>query len=172
MQQELDSIRAFIGIDVGNKNDSLNDFWMQLTEVFDDDSKSYQDKSDEVYFFQKLCHIFLRLCVLGLLFSWVIVGFFFTAGLLWPQQVRSRLFALKLNPGSDQTAEAQTRTIADLLKEVDDQKFDIDANAASMQDHVATVGAQLEDLKNDMAEQIEEINDLVNALIHLEVSTG
>ena len=147
--------------------DSLNDFWRQLTDVFDDEDLNEERNS----FFQKLCHIFLRLCAFGIMVTWVIVGFF-TLGLLWPQQVRSRLFESKLNPGSYQSAEERTKNIVDLVKEVDDYKFDLITDGASLQDLAAIAEAQLEDLKNDFSEQMKEIQQLVNALIHLQISTN
>ena len=131
-----------------------------------------QEGEERNSFFQKLCHIFLRLCAFGIIVTWVIVGFFFTLGLLWPQQVRSRLFESKLNPGSYQSAEERTKNIVDLVKEVDDYKFDLITDGASLQDLAAIAEAQLEDLKNDFSEQMKEIQQLVNALIHLQISTN
>mmetsp|Transcript_50525 Transcript_50525/g.152212 ORF Transcript_50525/g.152212 Transcript_50525/m.152212 type:complete len:127 (-) Transcript_50525:98-478(-) len=119
------------------------------------------------------CYSFLRF-VVALFFVpvWLILGIF-SAGWLWPPQVRAGLLVQRIskrNPGDLKEAEQRTKEIKELRKEVKDLQGEVVSEMAADRKEVVAMKSQLNDMRSDVMNQMKEIKQVMTMLFDLQSS--
>mmetsp|Transcript_50526 Transcript_50526/g.152217 ORF Transcript_50526/g.152217 Transcript_50526/m.152217 type:complete len:851 (-) Transcript_50526:98-2650(-) len=148
--------------------DSSWELWKKLMDLFEDDIQELSVFSMEFW-----CYSFLRF-VVALFFVpvWLILGIF-SAGWLWPPQVRAGLLVQRIskrNPGDLKEAEQRTKEIKELRKEVKDLQGEVVSEMAADRKEVVAMKSQLNDMRSDVMNQMKEIKQVMTMLFDLQSS--
>eukprot|EP00591_Stephanopyxis_turris_P011836 CAMPEP_0195512594 /NCGR_PEP_ID=MMETSP0794_2-20130614/4506_1 /TAXON_ID=515487 /ORGANISM="Stephanopyxis turris, Strain CCMP 815" /LENGTH=190 /DNA_ID=CAMNT_0040640417 /DNA_START=81 /DNA_END=653 /DNA_ORIENTATION=+ len=115
------------------------ELWTQLVELYENKHLS----ASVEFFFVSAC----RLMALLVIPLWLLIGFFPTAGLLWPPQVRQWLLHQKINNDSSRTLEERKLAqIAELRAEVLKLQEDVKVEIVTMKADIKAEMTQMKEL--------------------------
>jgi len=151
-----------------NQMDTLSRYWKDMMNVFEDQRSSNPDLT--MFSFEFLCYTTLRIIALIIIPLWVVLGVC-TFGLLWPQQVRQRLFSRisKKNKEGGQMDE-RFNQIRALRKEMKVWQETVEKDMASDRKNVIMIKSAVMELQSDVMRQMKDIKQIMTMLFELQTA--
>ena len=144
--------------------DMSSELWKKLVDFFEEDTKAFGIVSIEFWYY------FLFRCIAALIIIplWVLCGIF-SAGYLWPPQVRAWLLEQRITKYSEHggdTLDTQQRMkeVKRLRIELDGFRDDILLKAISGKSMIAETKNNVGKIRNDLATEIAKIKEMTNIL--------
>jgi hypothetical protein len=145
------------------------DIWKQLMELFEEETMM----GVETFSPEWMCYTLLRIATIFIIIPlWVLLGTF-SAGWLWPPQVRAYLFTQRIfavGENSIEDAEERSAQIQALRAEMDDLQRDLIDEMNIDRDEVDGMRSQLHDIKLDITNGMREIKQIITMLFELQSS--
>jgi hypothetical protein len=145
------------------------EFWKRLMDLFEDDIDA------DMLSLEFMAYTLLR-CVTAFFIipSWITLGIF-TAGWLWPPQVREAIFTSAVSKHSSDSAKEDElrKTQVDLLQnEVAKLKEDLTQELAVDRTQVVQMKSQIDQRKMDIQNELKNIKRIVTMLFEQQSSLG
>jgi len=146
--------------------DWLSSHWKDMMLVFEDQRASNPDLS--LFSIEFLCCTLLRLFALIVIPCWIALGAI-TFGLLWPEQVRQRLFSrisdkIKVGGQMDERFQ-QIRALRNEMKLWQDN---VEKEMASDRKNVMMIKNNVMELQSDAMRQMKDIKQIMTMLLELQ----
>mmetsp|Transcript_21030 Transcript_21030/g.30818 ORF Transcript_21030/g.30818 Transcript_21030/m.30818 type:complete len:250 (-) Transcript_21030:238-987(-) len=142
--------------------------WKQMMDVFDKDLNRIQ-----IWSVQFLCLTCVRVAIIFVVVPlWVVCGFA-TAGCVWPDQWRKKILEQKITKHTNLAlakSEQQVHELKLLKDDVADLREEVTAKLAANQDVINQLRVDLVTVKNDVAEELREIQEIMNSLFEIQKS--
>ena len=151
-----------------NQMDWFSRNWKDMMSIFDDQRASNSDLT--MFSFEFLCFTLLRICALILIPFWILLGMA-TFGLMWPQQVRQRLF-LRISKKHKQGVQMDQRfnQIRATRKEMKVWQESIEKDMATDRKNVIMIKSTVMDLQSDVMRQMKDIKQIMTMLFELQTA--
>jgi flagellar basal body-associated protein FliL len=137
------------------------EFWKRLMDLFDDDIEENYMTAE---FF---AYLLLRACTAMFIIPfWILLGLF-TAGYLWPPQVREAIFTSAVRKHSSESAEEdelRKTQVENLQKEVEKLREDLTQELAGDRTQVVQMKTQIDHRRTEIDNELKNIKRIVTML--------
>ena len=143
---------------------TTGEMWKKFMYLFDDDIDDHGGTSFQFILYNVL-RVFAAFVILPL---WVVIGFM-SFGMLWPPQIREKIFTSQMTGRTEQSSEERNRLnqVNTLKEEVSAYDKEMRADMEKGRNEMNTIKAVLGTTKTEIHTEMNEVKEIVTELFEL-----